>query len=124
MGKVIRLTETQLKEVIGKIINEAGPGRPQPKLKPKWTVELSSVSQNKIKWSENMKHYIGQGPDGVYHFYSPNNITKKSEFRKVGNGGQNTIGEYIVDPKSTTPFIGIKLVSQRNVTTHHGQRFV
>jgi hypothetical protein len=124
MGKVIRLTESQLKEVIKNVINEAGPGRPQPKVKPGFTAELSSISQNKIKWSENSKHYVGQASDGIYHFYAPNKMTKKSEFRKVGNGGQNVAGEYIVDPKSTTPFIGIKIVNQRNVTTHPGQRFV
>jgi len=131
MAKVIRLTESQLKDVIKRIIqendiNEAGPGggRLILNLKPGYTSELTSLSQNKIKWSENKKHYIGQGSDGVYHFYPPNNVTKKSEFRKVGNNGQNTIGEYIVDQKSTTPFIGIKIVNQRNVTTHPGQIFV
>jgi hypothetical protein len=127
MAKIIRLTESDLTKLIQRIINEAGPGggRPlQPKLMPGFTAELSSLSQNIIKWSENKKHYIGQGSDGIYHFYPPNNVTKKSEFRKVGNNGQNTIGEYIVDSNSKTPFIGIKIVSQKNVTTHPGQTFV
>jgi hypothetical protein len=107
-------------------INEAGPGggKRHYNIKPGFTAELTSLSQNKIRWSENKKHYIGQGSDGLYHFYAPNNRTRKSQFRKIGSNGQNTIGEYIVDPKSTKPFIGIKIVFQNNVETRPNQLFV
>lgn len=123
MANIVRLTESELVRLVKKIINEQ-PGHVRNVFPPKqgWTHDLSHISNNILKWDEQGKKYVGTGKDGIYHFYAPKN--NRSEFRKVGNNAVNTIGEYQVDLNSREPFVGIKIISQRNVPATPGRRFV
>ena len=100
MGKIIKLTESDLVKIIERIISEQStPGRKQINYSniPNFHNEMKKIKT--LKWNDMGKFYAN-GPQGkgTYHTVDANS---------------NMTGEYVFDKTSTQPFVGIKIFTPK-----------
>ena len=112
MGKIIKLTESDLVKIIERVISEQSTsGRQQINYSniPNFHNEMKKIKG--LKWNDMGKFYSGV-VNGVTYKFKENGPNGQGTYHTV-SVNSNTTGEYVFDKSSTQPFTGIKIVTSR-----------
>lgn len=114
MGKVIRITESQLKKVIDNIINEQKPGYKSAVLKSPNATRYEDIQNfdhlKKLGLSKDPKSsvYIGSNNNVIYKFIAKGPVGYGS-YTSLGEPSGNKGGSWKFGNQQNSPFPGIIL---------------
>jgi hypothetical protein len=116
MGKkIIKLTESDLINIVKKVLNEQKPAQNNPY---PWLKQYDGLEKTGFK-KDSSGRMFAKGSDGIgYHLAKPNAQSGEGQYYGVGVN-INTQGTWKFDTSSTAPFKGIKILTTQKRQTPH-----